>query len=152
MTATYTNDPSGRPIDRVRLEIDDRDTTIEANALLTDEEIQYYIDSHPHILLAAAAAADQLAAKFAGDPKTKKVGDLEIDYGTEGRSATFKAVAEKLRTQVAKRTGGFAGGLSRSKKVTARVDLDRVQPPFRIGQDDTPGSTGSRNGTGINDF
>ena len=40
MTATYTNDPTNRPIDRVRLEIDDRDTIPETDALLTDEEIQ----------------------------------------------------------------------------------------------------------------
>ena len=142
MTATYTNDPTNRPIDRVRLEIDDRDTIPETDALLTDEEIQYYIDSHKHILLAAAAAADQLAAKFAGDPKTKKVGDLEIDYGTEGRSATFAAVAKKLRSQAVKRAGAglFAGGLSKAQKVTERTLPDKVQPSFTIGQDDNPDS------------
>ena len=137
MSATYTNDPANRPIDRVRLEIDDRDTTVEANALLTDEEIQYYIDTHSNVLLAAAAAADQLAAKFAGDPKTKKVGPLDIDYG-EGRSATFKAVAMRLRAQVSRRGGAnlFAGGLSESEKVTENAKADKVQPRFTIGQDD----------------
>ncbi len=138
MSASYTNDPTNRPIDRVRLEIDDRDTTVEADALLTDEEIQYYIDSHSHILLAAAAAADQLSAKFAGDPKKKKVGDLEIDYGLEGRSLTYKLVAMRLRGQVARRGGAnlFAGGLSKAKKRTERAKADKVQPSFTIGQDD----------------
>ena len=137
MTATYTNDPNGRQIDRVRLEIDDRDTTVEANALLTDEEIQYYIDTHSNVLLAAAAAADQLGARFAGDPKSKKVGDLVIDYG-DGRSATFKAVAKRLRAQVSRRGGAnlFAGGLSESEKVTEEAKVDKVQPTFTIGQDD----------------
>ena len=137
MTATYTNDPANRQIDRVRLEIDDRDTTTEANALLTDEEIQYYIDTHSNVLLAAAAAADQLGARFAGDPQTKKVGPLDIDYG-DGRSATFKAVANRLRAQVSRRGGAnlFAGGLSKAAKVTEEAKVDKVQPTFTIGQDD----------------
>ncbi len=141
MTATYTNNPTNRPIDRVRLEIDDRDTIPETDALLTDEEIQYYIDSHNHILLAAAAAADQLGARFAGDPKSKKVGPLEIDFGG-GRSAEFKGVAKRLRAQAAKRSGPFAGGLSKAKKVTGRADTDKVQPVFTIGQDDHTGTSG----------
>ena len=138
MTATYTNDPANNQIDRVRLEIDDRDVTTETDALLTDEEIRYYIDTHSNILLAAAAAAEQLSAKFAGDPKTKKVGDLEIDYGSEGRAATFKAVAARLRAQVARRGGAnlFAGGLSQAKKRTEKAKTDKVQPSFTIGQDD----------------
>ena len=138
MTATYTNDPANRQIDRVRLEIDDRDTTVEANALLTDEEIQYYIDTHSNVLLAAAAAADQLGARFAGDPKSKKVGDLEIDYGDEGRSKVFMDVAKRLRAQVSRRGGAnlFAGGLSESEKVTEEAKVDKVQPTFTIGQDD----------------
>jgi len=143
MTASYTNDPTNRPIDRVRLEIDDRDTIPETDALLSDQEIQYYIDSHPHILLAAAAAADQLGAKFADDPKSKKVGDLEIDYGSEGRSATFKATAAKLRAQVARSGAGiFAGGLSKAEKVTGRADTDKVQSVFQVGQDDNTGTSG----------
>ena len=36
MTATYINDPTNRPIDTVRFEVDDRDTD---NAALSDEEI-----------------------------------------------------------------------------------------------------------------
>ena len=138
MTATYTNDPANNQIDRVRLEIDDRDVTTETDALLTDEEIQYYIDTHSNILLAAAAAAEQLSAKFAGDPKKKKVGPLEIDYGLEGRAATFKAVAARLRAQVARRGGAnlFAGGLSQAKKRTEKALTDKVQPSFTIGQDD----------------
>ena len=138
MTATYSNDPANNQIDRVRLEIDDRDVTTETDALLTDEEILYYLDTHSNVLLAAAAAAEQLSAKFAGDPKKKKVGDLEIDYGSEGRSATFKAVAARLRAQVARRGGAnlFAGGLSQAKKRTEKAKVDKVQPSFTIGQDD----------------
>ena len=138
MSATYTNDPNNRQIDRVRLEIDDRDVTTETDALLTDEEIQYYLDTHSNVLLAAAAAAEQLAAKFAGDPKTKIVGPLEISYGDEGRSKTFTAVAKRLRAQVARRGGAnlFAGGLSQAKKRTEKALADKVQPSFTIGQDD----------------
>ena len=138
MTASYTNDPTNRPIDRVRLEINDRDTIPETDALLTDEEIQYYIDTHSNILLAAAAAADQLSAQFAGDPMVKKVGPLAIEYGMESKSLTFKLVAMRLRAQVARRGHAnlFAGGLSKAAKRTERAKPDKVQPSFTIGQDD----------------
>lgn len=138
MTASYTNDPTNRPIDRVRLEIDDRDTIPETDALLTDEEIQYYIDTHSNILLAAAAAADQLSAQFAGDPMVKKVGDLAIEYGMENKSLTYKLVAMRLRGRVARRgeVSLFAGGLSKAAKRMERAKADKVQPSFTIGQDD----------------
>ena len=143
MTATYTNNPANRQIDRVRLEIDDRDTIPETDALLSDEEIQYFIDTHKHVLLAAAAAADQLGARFSGDPKSKKVGDLEIDYGEGGRSESFKAVAKSLRDRARRQAGAniYAGGLSQGEKATEKAKTDLVQPSFTVGIHDNPGTS-----------
>ena len=143
MTATYTNNPANRQIDRVRLEIDDRDTIPETDALLSDEEIQYFIDTHKHVLLAAAAAADQLGARFSGDPKSKKVGDLEIDYGEGGRSESFKAVAISLRDRARRQAGAniYAGGLSQGEKATEKAKTDLVQPFFTVGIHDNPGTS-----------
>lgn len=121
MTATYTNQPGTVDIDTVRHEIDDKDTS---SAMLTDEEIQYYIDSNSHILLAAAAAATNVAGRFASDPKSKKVGDLTISYGAGGQSAAYKDLAKSLRSKVYRKAGAniHAGGISRTGENT---DADR---------------------------
>ena len=139
MTASYTNDPANRPIDRVRLEIDDRDTIPETDALLTDEEILFFIGDNPHILFASAAAADAIGAKFASDAKSKKVGDLEIDYG-DGQAASYTALAKGLRTRAKGKAGAYGGGLSKADKKTADTDPDRVLSPFRMGMHDNPAS------------
>jgi phosphoribosylamine-glycine ligase len=154
MTATYTNRPGVRDIDTVRREIDDRDCDPETDALLSDEEIQYYIDSNSHILLAAAAAAESVAMTFASDGATKQVGDLRIDYGTEGRSASYTTMADKLRKRAYKKAGAniYAGGVSQSDKTAIESDTDRVQPVFTIGMDDPIGSSATETDRGIIDY
>lgn len=149
MTATYTNQPGTRPIDTVRLEIDDRDTTA---AMLTDEEIQYAIDSNSHILLAAAACADQVAVKFAGDPSSKQVGDLNISYGA-GRSAEYATLARRLRARAARKAGSkvYAGGVTSSDRDVRAGDTSLTQPTFTMGQMDHDG-TGTDVDRGVIDY
>ena len=139
MTATYANSPGIRNIDTVRFEVDDRDADA---ALLSDEEIQYLIDSNSHILLAAASAAEAIASKYASDAKSKKVGDLEVDYG-EGQAATYESLAKALRSRAYRKAGGniHAGGVSRSAKNTVVADRDRVPPVFTVGMDDSQGTS-----------
>ena len=139
MTATYTNQPGTRNIDTVRAEIDDKDCIPETDAQLSDEEIQYLIDSNNHILFAAAAAADMVAGKYASDPASKKVGDLSITYDSGGRAASYTTLAATLRRRAAVKAGSkvYAGGLSQADKTTQETDTDRVQPVFTMGQDDS---------------
>lgn len=148
MTATYTNDPGNRDIDTVRFEIDDRDTD---NAQISDEEIQYLIDTHSHILLAASAAAGAIAATYASEAKQKTVGDLSINYGGEGRYATYKSLERSLRARVGRGAGAhlFAGGISKSDDKALTDNTDRVVPSFSIGKDDSDGYSESR---GIVDY
>ena len=140
MTATYINDPTNRPIDTVRFEVDDRDTD---NAALSDEEIQYLIDSTNHILLAAAAAADAISAKYSDSATTKKVGDLSISYGGGGGgggiAATYQTLAKALRLRAARKAGSkiYVGGLSKTAKTAVKADSDRVQSEFEVGMDDS---------------
>ena len=136
MTATYVNDPTGRPIDTVRFEVDDRDT---ANAVLSDEEIQYLIDSNSHILLACAAAADAIGAKYASEVSSKQVGDLRLDYGPGGVGGSYGLLAKSLRLRAVRKAGSkvYAGGLSKAEKITVAKDTDRVLPVFVIGMDDS---------------
>ena len=139
MTATYTNQPATRPIDTVRFEVDDRDTIPDTDAVLSDEEIQYLIDTNTHILFAAAAAAEAIGSKFASEAASKKVGDLEIDYG-DGQAASYSALAAGLRSRARRKAGVgvYAGGISKTDKDVAEADTDRVPSPFTIGMMNNP--------------
>ena len=139
MTATYTNQPGTRAIDTVRFEIDDKDCTPETDAALSDEEIQYLIDTNSHILLAAASAADTIAALHADGISKKSVGDLNIEYGDGGRAVQYAAMAQTLRRRAARKASGYAGGISHDDKKAMRDDTDRVEPSFELGIHDNLG-------------
>lgn len=151
MTATYTNSPATRNVDAVRLLIYDRDTIPATDALLQDEEIQYFIDGQSNIRLAAAEAAEAIGAKFAGSEVRKQVGDLRIEFG-DGRTMTYGQLAAKLRLQAARRAVPFAGGLTKSGKDTVAKDTDRVQTVFRRGMDDHERTGAVENERGILEF
>jgi len=140
MTATYTNQPGTRPIDTVRFEIDDKDCIPETDALLSDEEIQYLIDTHSHVLFAAAAACDAIATKYADSQTSKMVGDLQVNYGS--KAAEYTSKAKTLRARAARKAGSsiYAGGISKGDKDTMKADTDRVQPSFTIGGMDHDGT------------
>ncbi len=135
MSATYTNQPGTIDVDTVRFEVDDRDT---ANAVLSDEEIQYLIDGNNHILLACAAAADAIGAKYASEVESKQVGDLRVAYGQGGVAASYGLLAKALRLRAVRKAGAkiHAGGLSKAEKTAVALDTDRVQSEFTVGMDD----------------
>ena len=138
MTATYTNQPGTRNVDTVRHLINDKNVTTEADALLTDEEIQFHIDSEPHIYIAAAEAATAIATTFAASETVKQVGDLRREFGDGGRAATYHATATRLRGNAYNKATPYAGGLLESEKRTGDQDTDRVDPAFTRDQMDNP--------------
>ena len=141
MTATYSNQPGTVDVDTVRHLIDDKNVTTSTDALLTDEEIQFHIDTEPHIYIAAAEAAVAVASKFGGAETSKQVGDLRRDFG-EGRVSMYHALAGRLRANAYRTVTPFAGGLSKAEKVTGDQDTDRVDPAFTRGQHDHEGTRG----------
>ena len=141
MSATYTNQPGIRDIDTVRFEIDDKDCIPETDAALSDEEIQYLIDTNSHILLAAAAAADAVSGLYADGVSKKSVGDLSIDYANGGQSQQYASLAKQLRRRAARKASGYAGGISVADKDAMRDETDRVQPVFEMGMHDSPGTS-----------
>ena len=150
MTATYTNQPGVRPIDTVRFEIDDKDTIPETDAMLSDEEIQYLIDSSRHILLAAASAAEAVATKFSDEASEKTVDDFTLKFSGGGQAESYTARAKSLRDRAYRTVGGkvYAGGISESDKRGMEQDTDRVDSAFTIGMDDNV-AAGER---GISEF
>jgi hypothetical protein len=138
---TYTNNPGSSTRDAVRLLIFDTDTT-GGKAKLSDEEIQFYINRNSHVSLAAAEAAEAVAAKYAPAGTSKQVGDLKI----EGQGVTYRELARSLRGQAARRAGSgvYAGGTSIADKKAQEDDTDRIQPEVKVGQDDHPGTDTDR--------
>lgn len=138
MSWTYTDAPATVPRDAVRLELGDTSATDPLP--ITDAAVAYYLsEENDVVLMAAARAADSLAAYYA----------RQTDYsmGSLSQSASqrrehFKTLAAQLRMKARTSQGAelFAGGLTISGKQTLDTDTAAIQPSFRVGIDDFPGN------------
>ncbi len=129
MTATYTNSPATSTRDAVRIMLYDTDVT--NNALLTDEEIAYFLAEEGSVKRAAAAGARAIAARFG-----RMINRSAIDISdSPGQSADFYLrLAEELEARSSRLAEVFAGGRTHSGKSDLDNDSDAVQPPFRLDQ------------------
>lgn len=105
--------PITTDLDKIRLELGDTDP---ARQLLTDDELNYFLSEHDTVLLAAAAACDSLATRFARDYDVKWQGAGMSARGEYSRSQMVAAFAERARA-LRERAGGGVGTI-----VTTRVD------------------------------
>lgn len=112
----------------VRMRVAD---TSSVNAKLTDEEITALLDVFGSKYLAAAAAAEQIGASFAGR-SDKTVGKLSLSQGSAGQR--YFELARRLRYESALFASPYAGGISADDKATDRQDSDNVRPAFESGQ------------------
>ena len=136
MTWTYSGNPATSDRDKVRFLVFDTDTNEQ---LINNEEIDWLLSEQSNIYLAAANAAEAIAAKFAKDITRNAVG-LSATVGNRARF--YLDLADKLRDQVGttnQRGDVFAGGLTISGKDALDNDSDAVQPAFKIGQFDWNG-------------
>lgn len=122
--ATYTGDPSNRPIDLVRVLVGDTNVT---DMLLFDSEVQWCIDEQGEGLPGAVRACELIVAKFSRD----------VDYGAgktrESASKTseqYRALAQDLKNRLALGAVPWVGGLSESEAETDVADTDLRQPQF----------------------
>ena len=105
MAATYdTALVAGK--DQVRLLISDNENP-DANgnlpkALFQDEELTWYISQNPNVYYAAADAAEQIAARFAGKAD-KYVGPLRVMY--RDFQDRYRNLAADLRARARRKTG-----------------------------------------------
>jgi len=144
MTWTYSGNPADSDRDKVRFLVFDTDTNEQ---LLSNEEIAWLLSEQTNVYLAAANAAEAIAAKFAKDITRSAVG-LSANVGN--RAQFYLELAEKLRNQVGttnKRAEVFAGGLSISGKDSLDSDSDAIQPGFKIGEFDWDGGSGGQDWT-----
>lgn len=143
MTATYTNNPIGRPVDQIRLLVGDTDVT---DPLLQDEEIEFFLLQDDNVYKAAAIAARTIAGKLARAITETKFDD--VSQKTTPPSDHYLKLADALESQaktVSSRVslGIGAGGISVSEMETVREDKDRA-PGFWDNQFDAYPSPGVR--------
>lgn len=131
--STYSGDPSVSDKDAVRYWINDTDASSFA---LTDPEINYALTQYGNPLLAAAACARSLAAKYA-KLVDKTLGPLRLSYSQ--RSKAYLDLAATLQSQ-GEQSGVsiYAGGTSLSDMAAVDANSDRNPQPFSRKQFDIP--------------
>lgn len=124
----YTDDPKNVPSDAVRFLIGD---TNNASLQVTDNEIAYLLAEEGDVVMRAAArAAEGLVLAYTNLVTEKQVGPLRIRY--ESKVKYFTDLAQRLWGRSdAIDAEPFAGGISRSDKISRALDTDRVRPAFR---------------------
>ena len=127
MAWTYTGNPGTVPRDAVRLHLGD---TTQQPTSLQDGELDWLLTQNGNDPgLAAAAAADLWAGRFAGlSASNKSVGDLHLQQDPGAAAERLYALARRLR-------GRFGG-------IAVPLMADTREPVFAVGQLDNPVSGG----------
>jgi hypothetical protein len=118
MTWAYSDDPSSSDKDAVRFMVGD---TNQADQQVTDEEINFFLETKGlSVGWAAVAIARHLAAKYAR-AVDKAVGTLRLSYSQ--RRNAYRALAADLANEAGKRTvvpEVFVGGADEPPAFTRR--------------------------------
>lgn len=124
----------------IRLRLGD---TSSDDPLLYDEEIAAFLSLEGNRYLAAAVAAESIAAKFSRR-SDKHVGKLWVMQSQQAKA--YLELAKTLRGEIGLHVAPFAGGISVDDKISTEQDTDRVNPGFTVDQFDNPGlpSNGAR--------
>ena len=100
MTYTYTNNPysssnlTGSKTDTIRMLIGD--TLVSTDPILTDEEIDFFIDDSTNLYYAAYNAAMAIVGRF-NRLVDKTIGETSIKYSQ--RSKQYEELAAKLKAK-----------------------------------------------------
>lgn len=117
---------------QVRMHIQD---TNESRQLFQDEEIDWQLTQEANVYMAAAALCETLVSKAGGGGvKSKKVGDLRIEYDV----AFYVQRAAMLRSRGCGHQLPYAGGISKVDKTAQNANTDRVQPSVFRNLDENP--------------
>lgn len=134
MAFTYSGDPSTSSRDQVRFLLGDTDGS---SPLLQDAEIDWLLTQEHHIFLAAARAADTIAAKFTSEVNVSADG---MSFNAKDIGDNYAKLAERLRaTHKATQRYGipYVGGILVSEH--GHTDHDVVPHSFTSHMHDNPG-------------
>lgn len=133
----YTGNPGTVPRDAVRLRIGDTQTP----ELLDDASIDYLLaQAAGSVELAAALAAEALAARFSGGADSYTAGRVSKSYAQ--RAAAYWTLAKTIRAGLARFVAPVSTGQLRDVDVTDARNAALKQPQFTIGQHDNPAAEG----------
>ncbi len=138
---TYDPEDLSTDLNRVRLMVGDTDAD---ERQLSDEEVEYMLDTHGSVGVAAVHAARAIMARYAR-LVTKAVGDLRIAYSD--RHGHYRELVDYLETLATADDPYqiYVGGLSFDEARSDLRDTDLPPPRFEVGIHDFP-RTGSRRG------
>lgn len=129
MSFTY-NDPSDSDLEAVRLLVGD---TVEADHLLEDEEIEFFLSQEPSVHYAASASCEAIASKVA----------REVSFSAEGASIQlsqqyqhYREMSRSLRMEAQRH-----GEVQVSVSSLYDKNLTEKEPTFSIGMHDYNTST-----------
>lgn len=113
-------------VDTIRFLVGDTD---ESDPQLSDEGIQYFVDTISNLYLAAAQACQTLATKYSR-MADQTVGGVSRSYS---QISTAYAARSGELTSLSSNSGTmaprpYAGGISVADKVSEELDSDRVPP------------------------
>jgi hypothetical protein len=118
--------PVTEDIDKLRLEIGDLDPD---NQLYDNDQLRYFLDQEPNMLMAAANVCEALARRLAPqfDFKWK-----DQSFSRSQASKAYRELARDLRTRAMASAGGapWSGGRSVARKEALAGEADRVQGSF----------------------
>lgn len=146
MTWTYDptklTDATFGTLMQVRLMVED---TISTDPQLQDEEINWLVTQEGSTYLAAARAAETIAARYARQVD-RSVGAMKLSASQ--RFKTYSELSSALRAKARMMVSPYAGGISQADKQTNEQDTDRVAPAFGSGMMRNPGAP---NASGLTD-
>ncbi len=141
----YGNAPGSDTSDQIRLYVGDISTST-SNELLTDADYDHFSGVSSSVWIAAALAANSLAAKFmavSSDTSEVTVGDLTIKRSDAASAAKgYRELSRLFGRRAAAGIAPYAGGQSISGKRTEEADTDRVEPMFARGLFSNPAVLG----------
>ena len=134
MSFTYLNNPNGRDVDAVRLELGD---TLEQTHLIEDEEIAYCLkQSGGKVLSAAARGADAIAARFAREETVRFSGSTIDKADVQKR---YSELARSLRQRAAASNQFILNTRSAAKHQSNERNTSSTHGAFRRGMFDGAG-------------
>ena len=139
---TYSGNPASSDRNRIRFLLGDTSggvATSPTTEFLTDAEIDGVLTLQTNVLLAAADCAEAIAAKKALLIIDHSVLSTSVSLG--GSTDAWLRLAERLRAQASRRCTILVGGRTFDQKANLDEDSTLIQPMFKRGMDDNPGST-----------
>lgn len=123
---TYSGNPKANKKDELRFLIGDTDGD---DPILLDGEILFLLGQYNNSPInAAIRACEMIMAKFAR-MVDETVGQVSISFSQ--RMKTYETLRSTLQMRLATEDATpYAGGISRSDKLTQDQDADRVRPDF----------------------